>query len=204
MSSTVKVFIDDQGKPTNIPDYETIITQLPLPTSAVCESPSSLDKRSEHDVSNIWVKSGRNITMGEARTQRFDAQHLQDSENLALAFTWGNFGYIVTEYIDGQTCDNSDIALVAAAVQVLINIPSPNLTPGPVGGGLIEHPFFVDGKSSIRYESVEELQNHVNGILSETERRGRVSFTTEVANHGLRLCVSDLIPVNFMRDRDNN
>lgn len=31
----------------------------------------------------------------------------------------------------------------------------------------------------------------------------RVSFTDELASHGLLLCVSDLIPVNFMRDREN-
>ncbi len=61
-------------------------------------------------------------------------------------------------------CDNSDIALVAAAVQTLIKIPSPSLTPGPVGGGVIEHPFFIDGKSDIWYNTVEELQGHINGV----------------------------------------
>ena len=81
-----------------------------------------------------------------------------------LAFTWGDFGYIVSEYIDGQMCGKSDIPLVAAAVQSLITIPSPSSIPGPVGGGLIEHPFFIERTSSIPYESVKELQDHINGV----------------------------------------
>ncbi len=177
MPSVVNVFINDEGKPANIPDYETIITQSSnlRPHQVTATNISGvqipLDKRSDLDVSNIWVKFGRNITMGEANTQCFVAQYLQANNitvvrapRVYLAFTWGPFGYIVTEYIDGRTCDNSDIAVVAAAVQALINIPSPSLTPGPVGGGLIEHPFFYDRKSPIQYESVEELQDHVNGV----------------------------------------
>lgn len=177
MSSKVMVFINDEGKPANIPDYKTIITQCPdlLHSQATATNISgvrfTLDKRSDLDVRNIWVKFGRTITMGEANTQRFVAQYLQANNipavrapRVYLAFTWGPFGYIVTEYIDGQICDNSDIPLVAAAVQALINIPSPSSTPGPVKGGLIEHPFFYDRKSSIQYESVEELQDHVNGV----------------------------------------
>ena len=131
----------------------------------------ALYKTSDLDVSNIWVKFGLGIAMGSARTQRFVAQYLRDNNNpavraprLYLAFTWVPLGYIVSEYIDGQVCDDSDTALAAAAVQALITIPSPSLTPGPIGGGLIEHPFFVDRRSSVWYESVEELQDHVNGV----------------------------------------
>ena len=177
MSSKVNVFIDDEGKPANMLSYETIIEQCfvqgPLQATATNISGVriDLDKRSEVEASHIWVKFGCSITMGEARTQRFVAQYLQGNNNPAvraprvyLAFTWGNFGYIVTEYIDGHICDGSDTALVTAAVQALITIPSPSSTPGPVGGGLIEHPFFVDRMSDIWYESVEELQDHVNGV----------------------------------------
>jgi len=218
MPSLVEVFIENESKPTNIPCYETIIQQcFHLQTSQATDTNISgvqiaLDKQFHLDVSNIWVKFGRNITMGEARTQNFVAQHLQANRtsvvrapHVYLAFTWGGFGFIVTEYIDGKICDNSDTdtALISAAVQAIINIPSPGLTPGPVGGGLIEHPFFMDRKSSIPYESVEELQDHVNGILYFTGRKGHVDFATELVNHGLLLCVSDLKLVNFMKDRDN-
>ncbi|CAA7261249.1 unnamed protein product [Cyclocybe aegerita] len=185
MSSTVDVFISDENKPANIPSYATIITQcFDLgPQQATATNISgvriTLDKRSDNEVSNIWVKFGSNITMGEAKTQRFVAQYLEDNNNPAvraprvyLAFTWGSFGFIVAEYIDGQMCGDADIALVAAAVQSLIDIPSPSSTPGPVGGGVIEHPFFIHRTSSIGYESVKELQDHMNGILCVTGGSG--------------------------------
>ena len=59
---------------------------------------------------------------------------------------------------------DTDLIAVAAAVQILIAIPSPNSKLGRVGGGQIEHPFFYDWKASIEYESVEDLQDHVNGV----------------------------------------
>jgi hypothetical protein len=177
MSSTIDVFIDDENKPANIPKYEMIMTQSfdlrPRQITAINTSGVriTLDKRSENEVSDIWVKFGRDITMGEAETQRFVAQDLENN-NIAvvraprvyLAFTWCGFGFIVTEYINGQMCGDSDIPLVAAAVQHLITIRSPSPTPGPVGGGLIEHPFFIERTSSIQYESVEELEAHINGV----------------------------------------
>jgi hypothetical protein len=169
MSSEVLVFIDDKGKPTNIPDFATIIKQcFELgPGQATATNISgvriTLEKGSDHDVSDIWVKYGDNITMGEARTQLFVAQYLQDKNSpavrapcLYLAFTWSDCGFIVSEYIYGQECDDSDDALIA--------IPCPDLKPGPVGGGLIEHPFFYNRTSSIEYKSVEDLEDHVNGV----------------------------------------
>ncbi|PPQ89198.1 hypothetical protein CVT25_001267 [Psilocybe cyanescens] len=215
-SKVLKVFIDNEGKPANIPDYKTIITQSnalrPEQVTAINVTGVrlALDMKSHLDVSDIWVKFGPGITVGEANTQHYVAQYLQANNVTAvraprvyLAFTWGMFCFIVSEFIDGPMCASSDFALVAPAVQALISIPSPSLTPGPVGGGLIEHPFFNDRVSSIQYESVEELQDHANGILRVTGRPGRVNFTDEVASHGLRLCVSDLRRVNFMRDGEN-
>ena len=177
MSSTVTVYIDDRGKPMNIPDYKSIIKKsfelrrYQATAININGTRMPLTKNSDLDVSNVWVKFGRTITMGEARTQRFVAQYLEE-QNIAavraprvyLAFTWGEFGFIVSEYINGQMCNKSDINVVATAVQALIKIPSPNSTPGPVGGGVIEHPFFVDGKSDIWYNTVEELEGHVNGV----------------------------------------
>ncbi|KAF8309289.1 hypothetical protein DL93DRAFT_2126676 [Clavulina sp. PMI_390] len=213
MSTQAYIFINDEEKPSNIPDYETIITKcftlLPLQSTAwnVSGVRITLPRRCEEDTSDIWVKFGLGITMGEARTQQYVARYLQAHKEPAVrapqvyvAFTWEKYGFIVSEYVDGQMCSNSDTTLVASAVQALIRIPSPDSTPGPVGGGLIEHPFFVDRVSSIWYESVKELQDHVNGILRVTGRKGRVDFTEEINAHGLILCVSDLKPVNFMKD----
>jgi len=109
--------------------------------------------------------------MGEARTQHFVMQYLQHKNNLVvraphlyLAFTWNDCGFIVSKYIYRQECDNSDDALIVTAVMALITIPSPNLKPGPVRGGLIEHPFFYNRTSSIQYKSIEDLEDHVNGV----------------------------------------
>jgi hypothetical protein len=79
-----------------------------------------------------------------------------------LAFQRGSFGYIVMEYIDGKMCDNSDADLVAAAVQSLIEIKNPSSEPGPIGGGLIQHPFFVDQIASRRYSTFKQLEDHIN------------------------------------------
>ena len=177
MPSEALVFIDDEGKPANIPDCATIIKQcFELgPGQATATNVSgvriTLEKSSDHDVSDIWVKYGGDITMGEARTQHFVAQYLQQKNSpavraphLYLAFTWNGVGFIVSEYIYGQECDDSDDALIATAVMALISIPSPDSKPGPVGGGLIEHPFFYNRLSSIEYKTVEDLEDHVNGV----------------------------------------
>lgn len=108
--------------------------------------------------------------MGEAPTQGFVAQAINGKANAAvrvpsvyLAFRSGSYGYIVMEYIDGSRCDDSDAELVAAAVQSLIAIQGPTAAPGPVGGGPIAHRFFVDWESPVTYDSVQLLEEHVNG-----------------------------------------
>ncbi|KAJ7238751.1 hypothetical protein B0H12DRAFT_1326784 [Mycena haematopus] len=241
-TSRVKVVISAENKPENLPSFEEIIKQCfvqgPLQSTAINISgvrlTPSLVKRSnnDNDATYVWVKYGQTIRMGEAKTQNFVAQHLANTADAAvrapqvyLAFTWDFFGYIVMEYIDGQMCGNADVPRVAAAIQSLIAIPSPASTPGPVGGGVFEHPFFVERTSSIWYESAQELEDHINGVVFRTlvsrrpfapsllsvtqtqilaatrpDLRLHVSFGPELATHGLRLCPSDLKCVNFMKD----
>jgi hypothetical protein len=176
-TSQVEVVINAENKPENLPNFEEIIRQCfdlgPLQSTATNISGVRLTlvKKSKNDPTYVWVKYGRAITMAEAKTQSFVAQFLDNKADSAvraprvyLAFTWSGFGYIVMEYIDGQICGDSDVALVAAAVQSLITIPSSTSAPGPVGGGVIEHPFFIERTSCIRYESVEELEDHINGV----------------------------------------
>ena len=109
--------------------------------------------------------------MGEALTQHFVGQAINGKDNAAvrvprvyLAFRSGSFGYIVMEYIDGSTCDNSDVALVAAAVQSLIAVRGPTAEPGPVGGIPIIHRFFINWESPVTYDSVQALEKHVNSV----------------------------------------
>lgn len=69
------------------------------------------------------------------------------------------------EYVDAPDCTDEDVGFVAHAVQTLISIRGPSSAPGPVGGGVIVHNFFVNDETSIFiYKSVEELQSHVNGV----------------------------------------
>ena len=68
------------------------------------------------------------------------------------------------DYIQGTTLaqrkqlkgsyDKSDVKAAAAAVQQLINIKMPPGTaPGPIGGGVIGHNFFLECYSALRYPS---------------------------------------------------
>lgn len=220
MSSEVLpvVFINDKNKAANIPDCQTIIAQSfelgPGQVTAINVSGVrlTLSKTSDQnsDVSDIWVKYGGEINMGEARTQHFVSQYLHNTKcttvrapRVYIAFTWKRFGFIVSEFIYGQQCESSDDLLIGDAVKTLINIQSPDSRkPGSVGGGLIGHPFFCHRLADIEYESVEDLEDHVNGILTVTDRKPRVNFRDEVASHGLRLCPSDLKYVNFLKDTE--
>src|SRR6266540_3641330 len=122
-----------------------------------------------------WIKYGGNVTMAEALTQDWVAMDLNAKPEAAVrvprvynAFSspgaYFPIGYIVMEYIDAPDCTMKDFKLVAQAVQTLISIRGPSSAPGPVGGGRVVHTFFVDDRiSPITYETVEELQQHVNG-----------------------------------------
>jgi len=129
-----------------------------------------------------WVKYGQTVTVPEALTQDWVAKFLLTNPAsgvlvprvfmaFVMAFKFSDnldytIGYIVMQYIDGVDCSKEDVALVAAAVQTLISVPAPSSVPGPVGGGRIVHSFFVDDwTSAITYDSVEELQQHIDVII---------------------------------------
>lgn len=129
-------------------------------------------KTSENSSGYIWIKYGRRT---EALTHHYIAEHIRRNKttvvrtpHLYLAFTLGPETYIVSEFIDGPMCDESDIPRIATAVKYFISIPSPNSAPGPVGGGLIEHPFFKCDESTIWYETIQELEDHVNGVSRDS------------------------------------
>jgi hypothetical protein len=68
------------------------------------------------------------------------------------------------QYIDAPDCGEGDHQLVAMAVQTLIIVKGPSSAPGPVGGGRVIHNFFMEWTSPITYETVDELQQHINGV----------------------------------------
>ncbi|KAG8737682.1 hypothetical protein FRC10_007936 [Ceratobasidium sp. 414] len=135
-----------------------------------------------HDQSSgdivAWVKYSPNVTMHEAATQNWVAQHLDANPEATVrvplvynAFSTSTracpIGFIVMEYIDAPDCTEQDVKLVAQAVQTLISIRGPTSVPGHVDGGPIVHTFFVDDWTSpFIYKTVDELERHVNGIVA--------------------------------------
>ena len=170
----IKIIIESENKPANLPTPEEIIQQCRIERPAqVTETNKFGVKLPLGEGKYYWVKFGRSITMGEAKTQDYVARVFDARPDdtvrapwVYLAFQWGQICYIVMEYINGKTCENSDADLVATAVQSLIDIKSPtsDSEPGPVGGGPIQHPFFIDWSASRRYESYKELEKHINGV----------------------------------------
>ena len=68
------------------------------------------------------------------------------------------------EYIDAPDRDVNDSGLAANAVQTLIGPKAEDGVPGPVGGGLIKHPFFPDWSANYAYDTVETLSKHINFV----------------------------------------
>ncbi|KAG5653252.1 hypothetical protein H0H81_001509 [Sphagnurus paluster] len=206
--------IDAEDKPANLPSPEVIVRRCRTARVRIKAANPDHDVRGvplvdDSGAAYVWVKYGRTISMGEALTQSYVRQALIDDANAVvrvpcvyLAFHWGHFGYIVMEYIDGSICDESDAKLAASAVRSLITVQGKTTEPGPIGGGPITHRFFIDcGKSSLTYNSVQELEKHLNAILRFTGRKESISFRSEVETYGLRLCPCDMNRGNFMKDR---
>ncbi|PIL29040.1 hypothetical protein GSI_09088 [Ganoderma sinense ZZ0214-1] len=169
-----------------------------------------------------WVKYGRDsLIRGEGRTQASVATMVNANPASAVrvpyvyrGFSRGNRGYIVMDYVQGATpaqrkspagyYQKKDIQAVAAALQQLISIRMPTGTaPGPVGGGLIGHDFFVDDLSTLPYPSVEILEAQINEVLRLAGTHLRVDFQNETAD-GLVLCPSDPNSANFIVDNEGH
>ncbi|KDQ11355.1 hypothetical protein BOTBODRAFT_458903 [Botryobasidium botryosum FD-172 SS1] len=161
-----------------------------------------------------WVKFGLTVTTAEAKTQDWVAQALQADPEACVrvprifdAFTtvphpFFTVGHIVMEYIDAPDCQESDVELAAKAVERLIRAPAPvSAAPGPVGGGQAIHTFFHGWESDITYQTLEELEAHVNGILRLKGDSRRVDFEAD-ASKGLVLCPCDIHPGNFKKIGD--
>ena len=133
-----------------------------------------------------YIKYGYNVTVGEIRTQRYvykAFQQVMDGSGTGLnaaevyrAFECEGQAYVVMEYIDGQTVGallrsssaekkNWIYDHVAKAINQLLQVPVPSGSPpGPVGGGCVKHYIFQDQVSPKAYESVGDLQRHINKV----------------------------------------
>ncbi|KAF8961430.1 hypothetical protein BDZ97DRAFT_1829241 [Flammula alnicola] len=157
-----------------------------------------------------WVKYGPNVTIDEALTQDWVAKSLKATLDGtvrvprvydAFSVTTPDWpvGFIVMEYINAPDCTKKDVKLVAQVVQTLISVRGPSSAPGHVGGGPVVHNFFVDDWTPpFRYKTVDELEQHINGILKVGGNPSRVSLMAN-ASDGLYLCPCDINPGNFKK-----
>ncbi|OAX41408.1 hypothetical protein K503DRAFT_502549 [Rhizopogon vinicolor AM-OR11-026] len=103
------------------------------------------------------------------------------------------------EYIDAPDCTKKNAKRVAQAVQTLISVRGPSSAPGHVGGGPVVHSFFTDEQTSpFRYETIDELEQHINGILRVGDNPRRISLVAD-ASDGLYLCPCDINSGNFKK-----
>jgi hypothetical protein len=131
----------------------------------------------------FWVKYGdASLIRGEGRTQAHVAGIVNANPasvirvpEVHLGFSRGYHAYIVMDFVRGTTLAErkspagnyykNDIKAVAAAVQQLTDIKMPTGTaPGPVGGGLIGHDFFVECLSALKYPTVGHLEAQINQV----------------------------------------
>jgi hypothetical protein len=132
----------------------------------------------------FWVKYSKDdsVIQGEGRTQAYVARIVNANPasvvrvpKVHLGFSRGKCAYIVMDFVQGTTLaqrkslkgyyQKNDIKAVAVAVQQLTDIKLPAGTaPGPVGGGLIGHDFFVDCLSALKYPTVGYLEAQINEV----------------------------------------
>ncbi|KAG8812446.1 hypothetical protein FRC17_002032 [Serendipita sp. 399] len=187
---------------------------LPTPKEIVIkckehgEGPSNFSIYAPDGSDAAFIKYGPMVAMAEARTQKYIADIVNSDEKTVVlvprvyyAFRSGRDGYTVMEHVGDEDSTEDDCDTVADAVQRLRSIPSPTTSPGPVGGGILVHRFFSDHLCDVQYNSVKDLQQHINNILAISEFPYRVDFSKEDDGQ-LRLCLDDIHPRNFRKDKN--
>ncbi|CUA77050.1 hypothetical protein RSOLAG22IIIB_12511 [Rhizoctonia solani] len=187
-------------------------TWLPTPHELILKckehgfSPNAFRISSPCGSQHAFIKFGSSVAMGEALTQNYVANIVNADEDAVvliprvyLAFQYKGAGYIAMEYIPGNDCSQDDVDAIAVAVKRLGSVDSPTRSPGPVGGGMITHRFFYDHQSDIQYNSLQDLQEHINNILTKAKYECSVDFNDEDGG-SLRLCLDDIHPGNFRKD----
>lgn len=117
-----------------------------------------------------FIKFGADIEISEARNQRFAFEKSKQSKTVCApevfwAFTDKDHGftYIVAEYVVSEGF--ASLRDRASALVDLIYIPPPTTAiPGPIGGGFLHHPLFKDGHARKKYNTVADLQKHINHV----------------------------------------
>ncbi|KAK0207369.1 hypothetical protein IW262DRAFT_1443504 [Armillaria fumosa] len=205
----IQLAVEDPNSPTWLPAPHAVVTKCrqhgPGPSGFVEYSPDFVEP-SPDCTELAWIKYVPRIAMGEARTQAFIANIVNSDKDCVVrvphvyfAFRYKRIGYIIMQHIHGHDCNEDNLNEIARAVKRLLSIKSETRSPGPVRGGPVAHRFFADHQSDIRYNSVSELQEHVNNILAKAGYPCRVDFNKEDSGN-LSLCLDGIHPGNFRKD----
>jgi hypothetical protein len=134
--------------------------------------------------SGFWIKYGAGVTLGEALTQVHVAQVVNANATSAvripkvyLVFSRESCRYIIMDKVEGNTVASrqpskgryaqGDLKAVATAIKQLTTSSIralPNTRPGPVGGGLIGHDFFLECQTTREYPTVGHLEAQINNV----------------------------------------
>ncbi|KAJ7608668.1 hypothetical protein FB45DRAFT_945660 [Roridomyces roridus] len=195
----------------NLPSRETIVAQVKevWKQAALKYTPAGFPLRDGESGTIIaWVKYGFYVTIHEAQTQDFVAKELARDRSSVVqvprvfdAFGWQHTGYIVMEYVEGDDWKRRarDVNDVARAVERLMAIRGPDLTPGHIGAGYLDTlTFFWIAGPPTHYRSVEDLQTQINIILAFKNDIRRVDIVSE-SKDGLFLCPCKIEPQQFRR-----
>ena len=173
-------------KNSNLPVWLPLVCS-PTPQDLVlmCEKnghgPSALIIRSPGGSEAGFVKYGPSLAMGEARTQDYIADHVNSDKDFIVlvpriyyAFRYEGIGYLTMQYVDGNDCNQNDLDAIALAVNRLRYIPSPTVSPGPVGGWASHPPFLCwpprPLSSMARSKIFREHVNKVSGAFYSSHR----------------------------------
>ena len=169
MAADIRFAVQNPSSPTWLPPPQDLVQKC----KEHGHGPSSFGIPGPGGPNAAFVKYGPCLAMGEARTQNYLACVVKADEVVVVripqvyyAFRHGlghgRIGYIVMEYVGYADCDENDFDAIVRAVERLLRIPNPTAAPGPIGGGIIMHRFFLSHLSSVQYNSVEDLQSHIN------------------------------------------
>ena len=149
------------------------------------------------------IKFGIGVTETEAYNQR-GAYHLLDSSIVRVPrvyrfFIQGQNGYLVMEYIKGQTLTSlHDPHIMQRVADVLAHLATISYhTPGPLISGIPRGLYWPENEE-ISFKSMADLERYFNSRLS---KRGP---QLDLSNCSAVLCHLDVAPRNILRQEDGS
>ncbi|KAK2736847.1 hypothetical protein FQN57_000527 [Myotisia sp. PD_48] len=167
----------------------------------------------------FWIKYGGSVVPNEIFAQAMAYHELRRlnspvrAPGIFYACNVNHIKYIVMEYISGRSgaqvlkdIDNLTgkepiYRQIAFAISELLRIPVKQSHPSAVNGEHIRHTLFDMEEAPRLYQTVEQLEQHLNGFLALTKCKARVQ---DLSREPLVFCHSDLHPGNFLIDQDGH